>query len=85
VLALVEADRSLAGFVYATDAASSDAVKVIYQVPRSEVLAHYFLVRLKSSSQAANGERNADLFLDYLFRESSSKIFDRFGFGEPTE
>jgi molybdate transport system substrate-binding protein len=85
VLALVEADRSLAGFVYATDAASSDAVKVIYQVPRSEVLAHYFLVRLKSSSQAANGERNADLFLDYLFRESSSKIFDRFGFGEPAE
>ena len=85
VLALVEADRSLLGVVYATDAVSSQSAKVIYQVPRSEVVVEYFAVRLKASGETPVRNENTNLFMDYLFNESSSRIFDQFGFHAPTE
>lgn len=85
VLALVEADRSLAGIVYATDAASSAAAKVIFQVPRSDISVNYFAVRLKSSERTPDRSESTSLFMDHLFNESSSGIFDQFGFRAPAE
>ena len=85
VLALVEADRSLVGVVYATDAANSQSAKVIYQVPRSKISVDYFAVRLKASGETPVRNENTNLFMDYLFSESSSRIFDQFGFHAPAE
>ena len=85
VLALVEADRSLIGMVYATDAANSRSATVIYQVPRSEVSVKYFAVRLKPSGETLDRSENTNLFMDYLFSESSSQIFAQFGFHAPAE
>ena len=85
ILALVEADRSLLGAVYRTDTANSQTAKVIYQVPPSEVTVNYFLVRLKASQETPNRSDNTTTFVDYLYRESSLRIFDRFGFGVPAE
>ena len=85
VLALVEADRSLIGMVYATDLAASPAVRVLYQVPPSAIEVNYYLVRLNSSQKTPGRTQNANRFLDYLFSEPSARIFKQFGFRVPAQ
>jgi len=83
VLALVEADRSLIGMVYATDIVGSHAVRVLHQVPQSAASVDYYSVLLSSSGQTQQRSKNTNRFLNDLFSDSSSKIFDRFGFRVP--
>jgi molybdate transport system substrate-binding protein len=67
-----------AGFVYATDAASSSKVRVAYEVPESfTVPIRYPLVSVRR--ERANPE--ASRFSEYLAGEAAGSVFRKAGFG----
>ena len=77
VLTWVESEEVDCGVVYATDASTSDAIKVITEAPEgSHKEVTYPVAVIKSS---ANVER-AQEFLDYLSTEEAIKIFEKYGF-----
>lgn len=79
-LGLVEADRDIPGIVYATDAAMSDKVSVIYQVSGNnapDIAYHAALVENKSSHEKTR------LFLQFLSGEQAGEVFKSYGFSVP--
>ncbi|MBD3275907.1 MAG: molybdate ABC transporter substrate-binding protein [Candidatus Marinimicrobia bacterium] len=76
-MGLVESASDIIGIVYRTDAAMSEKVKVLYQVPKNQGPdISYSLAQLKN---APNPER-ADAFLGYLQSEQAAGIFNTYGF-----
>jgi molybdate transport system substrate-binding protein len=79
-LGMVEANRDIPGIVYATDAAMSDKVSVIYQVSGNDapvITYHAALVENKSSHERTK------LFLQFLTGEQVSEVFQSYGFSVP--
>ena len=79
-LGLVEADRDIPGIVYATDAAVSDKVRVIYEVSGNnapDIAYHAALVENKSSHEQTK------LFLQFLSSELAAEVFESYGFSIP--
>ncbi len=77
VLTWVESGEVDCGVVYATDASSTDNVKIITEAPNgSHKEVTYPVAVIKSS---ANVER-AQEFLDYLSTEESVNVFEKYGF-----
>jgi molybdate transport system substrate-binding protein len=76
-LALVEADSSVIGIVYRTDAAASRHVRVLLEIPDETALPiRYFAARVKRDAAQANSLR----FFDFLFSAGAQTIFARHGF-----
>lgn len=74
-LAAVAAGNLPAGVVYATDAAGSDRVRVVYRVPASEAPpVRYFAAPVTGAPKAAMG------FLAFLRGPRAREIFARHGF-----
>ena len=79
-LGLVEFDQDIPGIVYATDAAMSDKVRVIYEVGGNnapDIAYHAALVENKSSHQRTK------LFLQFLSGEQVAEVFQSYGFSVP--
>ena len=75
-LSAVASGNLPAGIVYATDAASSKAVRVVYVVPESES------PRIRYFAAPIAGQRShlADFFLDFLHTPRAVEIFRNYGF-----
>jgi molybdate transport system substrate-binding protein len=73
-LAAVESGRAAAGIVYATDAATSDKVRVVYRVPLSEGPRIIYTLALLRDSPEAHG------YFDYLQGDEARAVFSRLGF-----
>lgn len=76
-LALVETDPELVGIVYRTDAASSDRVHVLYEVPAAEG------PDIRYAVGAIEGGPNPDAglgFVEFLEGAEAAAVFDRHGF-----
>ena len=79
-LGLVEADRDIPGIVYATDAAMSDKVRVIYQVGGNKTPdIAYFAALVENKSD----HERTKLFLQFLSSEQVSEVFQSYGFSIP--
>lgn len=77
VLAAVESGNVDAGFVYKTDAAISQKVKVVYEVPAADApKISYPLALLKDSPQPEAAGR----FIAYLNSDAAAAVFKKFGF-----
>ena len=79
-LGLVEAASDIPGIVYATDAAMSDKVTVIFEVTGNnapDIGYHAALVDNSSSHE------NTKLFLRFLSGEQAAEVFQSFGFTVP--
>lgn len=79
VLTWVATGNVDAGVVYATDAASSDAVEVISSAPEgscSKVI--YPAAVVKASKEPTEAQK----FIDYLTSETAIKIFEKYGFSK---
>jgi molybdate transport system substrate-binding protein len=78
VLAQVEADPEILGFVYATDARLSDRVRVLYDVaPEEGPEVRFFAAAIAGRPR----EELARAFLDWLHGPEAAAICRRFGFG----
>lgn len=76
-LALVEADPSVIGIVYKTDAAASDRVRILWEFPPSDMdPIRYFAARVKRRDAPST----ANAFFDFLFSDEASAIFADHGF-----
>ncbi|HEX5021515.1 MAG TPA: molybdate ABC transporter substrate-binding protein, partial [Candidatus Binatia bacterium] len=76
-LAAVESANVEAGFVYRTDAAISNKVKVVYQVPPDKgpkIIYPLAIVRASTRKDAARD------FIKFLFSPACKAIFTKFGF-----
>jgi molybdate transport system substrate-binding protein len=76
-LAAVESANVEAGFVYRTDAAISNKVKVVYQVPPDKgpkIIYPLAIVRASTRKDAARD------FINFLFSPACKAIFTKFGF-----
>lgn len=76
-LAAVASGNAETGIVYKTDALSSRAVRIAYEVPRSEgpEISYPAAVVAESKQQAA-----AQRFLDYLQSPPAQQLFRKYGF-----
>lgn len=77
VLSWVESGSADAGVVYATDAASTDAVKVALIAPEGYVSKIIYPVGI---TQMSTNIDSAEIFLDYLRSEDAKAAFKAFGF-----
>jgi molybdate transport system substrate-binding protein len=76
-LAMVNADSSILGIVYRTDATVSDHVRILYEIPEGEVPPiRYSVARIHRS----DAPPEADQFFDFLFSDQARKIFSEHGF-----
>jgi len=76
-LALAESDPSVIAIVYRTDAAASQRVRVLFEVPTETVPPiRYFAARVKPSQPSSS----AASFFDFLFSGTAREIFLRHGF-----
>lgn len=76
-LAAVEAGNADAGFVYKTDAAISDRVKVIHEVPEGDApKIIYPMAALKDAKNAAGAKD----YLEFLDTPEAHEVFKKFGF-----
>jgi molybdate transport system substrate-binding protein len=76
-LGLVESDPDLVGIVYRTDAASSERVHTLYEVPEAEG------PRIVYAAAAIAGGPNPEAgrsFVDFLAEPAASEVFERHGF-----
>lgn len=77
-LAVVEADPEILGIVYSTDAAFSQEVKVIYQVPRQQGPdIRYSAALVRDAPHAEAGRR----FLEFLAGPRAMRMLQAMGFG----
>jgi molybdate transport system substrate-binding protein len=77
VLTLVEQQSVVAGFVYGSDAISSQSVEVIGQVDTSlHTPIEYFAAVVRESEK----QERASQFVDFLFFPKSQEVFARHGF-----
>lgn len=75
-LTLVEQGAADVGIVYATDASSSDGVKVLLKLPESKTRVVYPLLRIENVDQ---DERVKELF-DFFDSDVAKRIFQQYGF-----
>jgi molybdate transport system substrate-binding protein len=76
-MGLVESTTDIIGIVYLTDAAMSERVKVLYQVPGNQGPdISYSLAQLNN----APNPQQAEKFLEYLQSAAASRLFDQYGF-----
>ncbi|WFA09020.1 molybdate ABC transporter substrate-binding protein [Tissierella sp. Yu-01] len=77
VLTWVETGELDCGVVYATDAYSTDKVKIVAEAPEgSHKEVTYPIAVIKSSSNV----QKAQEFLDYLSTDEAVKVFEKYGF-----
>lgn len=76
-LALVESDPEIAGIVYRTDAATSDRVRVLFELPplADQPIVYYATLIADGGSPAAGR-----LYLDFLATRAARAIAERHGF-----
>ena len=77
VLTWVESGEVDCGVVYATDASSTDQVKVITEAPEGS---HKEVTYPVAVIKASKNVEKAQEFLDYLSTEAAVKIFEKYGF-----
>jgi molybdate transport system substrate-binding protein len=77
VLTYVETGNVEAGFVYLSDAAGSDKVKIIESLPSDS---HSPIVYPAAIIKEAKNRENAEAFLKYLQGADAQKILERHGF-----
>lgn len=78
VLNWVAEGSAQAGIVYATDAATTDKVKVIARAPQDSLKeAAVYPAAVVSASEH---KKEAQLFLDFLKSEEAMKVFEEYGF-----
>lgn len=77
VLTWVESGEVDCGVVYATDAYSTDKVKIIAEAPEGSYKEVTYPVAVIKNSKNVD---SAKVFLDYLSTEEASKIFLKYGF-----
>lgn len=76
-LTYVETGAAEAGIVYATDAAISKKVKVVFEIPANMTQpVRYPVVLLKRAAE----NPSAEAFYDYLGSPEATKVFEKFGF-----
>ncbi len=76
-LSVVEADPTVVGIVYRTDAKTSSKVKIIYEIPADQSKPiEYFLTKVKTEKK----NPYSDAFLDFLASKEAKKIFVDRGF-----
>lgn len=76
-LALVEAEPDLVGIVYRSDAASSDRVRILYEVPAGEgPEIRYAAAVLRGAFDSKQSRR----FLDFLAEREAVAVFQAHGF-----
>ena len=81
-LGLVEADRDIPGIVYATDAAMSEKVRIIYEVTgKNAPVINYHAAMVNNNSE----HEQTRLFLQFLSGEQAAEIFQRYGFIRPQD
>lgn len=78
VLAAVESGNAELGVVYATDAATSDQVKVLVTAPAES---HSPIVYPIAIVQASAHPEAAQIYLDFLTTAPAQSVFQEFGFG----
>lgn len=79
-LALVEADPSVIGMVYRTDATESRLVRILFELPRGVAPPiRYFAARVYRPGAPATAQQ----FYDFLFSDEARRIFAEHGF-EPS-
>lgn len=76
-LALVETDPELIGIVYRTDAATSDEVRTLYEVPEAEGPRIVYAAAAIAGGPNPEGGRS---FLEFLAGPQASETFRRHGF-----
>jgi molybdate transport system substrate-binding protein len=76
-LAAVETGNVDAGIVYKTDALHSKKVKIAYEVPVADGPAIAYPAALVQGSKHADAAKK---FLEYLGKDRSLKIFEKYGF-----
>lgn len=77
VLSWVETGNIDCGIVYATDAATSNKVKIVCEAPKGSHKGIIYPAALTKSAQAID---EAKAFLDYLSSDEASGIFKKYGF-----
>ncbi len=76
-LAAVTAGNAEAGFVYRTDAATSDRVRIAYEVPPADAPSITYPVAILKDAPNIDA---AQRFLAYLSSRAASVVFERYGF-----
>jgi len=76
-LALVEADPSVLGIVYRTDATASDDVRILYEIPDSEVPPVRYAVARIYRPDASD---QAEAFYEFLLSAKAQELFAERGF-----
>lgn len=79
-LNVVASDPEIIGVVYRTDAAVSDEVRVVYEVPLADGPAVQYFAAIMSRPSAS---ANARVFFEYLFSEPARQVFRKHGFLSP--
>jgi len=76
-LALVESDPSVLGIVYRTDATASDDVRILYEIPESDIPpVRYAVARIYRPDAPAG----AQAFYEFLFSDPAQELFAERGF-----
>ena len=76
-MSLVESDPSIIGIVYKTDAAVSEKVRVVYEIPRETgPMITYSMARIKQAAP----HRSTQKFYDYLIGSEANEVFKKYGF-----
>lgn len=78
-LAAVAAGAADLGFVYATDARTTDKVEIVWRIPPEEIPP----VRIAAGIVKGHDRREVRELLDILRAEESWKIFEKMGFEKP--
>ena len=76
-MAAVASGNIDAGFVYRTDAAIEDRVKIVYTVPRDEGPPIFYTLGIIEARQ----RQDVRTLYDYLRSEAAGEVFTGFGFG----
>ncbi len=79
-LALVAAGNADAGVVYSTDAAASDRVRVVYEVPGAEGPRIVYPVAVLADAPNPDAARR---FTEFLAGTEARRVFERHGFSRP--
>jgi len=77
VLQYVETGNADAGFVYKTDALTSDKVKIAYTVDQSTYQAVVYPIGIVKETKHLN---EADMFYQYLQSQEALDVFEKYGF-----
>ena len=77
VLAWVEAGEADCGVVYATDAYTTDKVKIVAEAPEGSCDRVIYPAGVTASSSK---QEEAKAFLDYLQSDEAMKVFEKYGF-----